>query len=270
MIRRSIIPALLIAVGVIVFAIGSRYPQFHDPSWEQPFLQSPWHDQMERAFDKSTHGDDEDYNTLAAEWEAARANALTIRDSFHDFGIGLISLGVGLNSILARIKPKKLSDLRSIRTPSTPGRFLAAMTATWLAFIPAVWAYYFYTSARDDYPYFGDVIAIPCFGVLLYDLITLPIVLIFLSSVIRYAVLPVPVFSRPILGRHYMWCTILWMAIIVILITTLVDLIEDPFAVAPGVVLLYLILSARAAVVNSPPRLPSLDHSGPQSAGSAV
>jgi hypothetical protein len=189
---------------------------------------------------------------MANEWGAAKAKAETPRDVCLDRGAGVILLGLSIWILFMVKGVSRIRDLAGLTTPKTQQRFYVLATIAWLSFIPAEWAYYMYTEDRGDYPWFGDIIAIPCFGILIFGIIGLPFVLFGVKAALGRAQLPLAVFSRPVLSRFYIVSIALWIAAILALLVTAFGVAEQPPIVPSGLFTLYLILSGRAAAVHRP------------------
>jgi hypothetical protein len=237
-------------MGIVVVGYGSRFSEYTDPNWEQPFLKQDWTNRLDTAFHASTNGNRETFDTMSDEWFAAKAKAQTPRNQCFDLGAGLIVLGISMGILFVAKRVHHISDLACLTTPKTRRSFLVLATMVWLSFIPAEWVFYNYTLDRGDYPWFGDEIAIPCFGVLILGLIGLPFVLLGVVIALRSSHLPLAIFSRPIFSRPYIVSFALWIAAVLAVAVMVFGVIMQPPIVPSALMTLYLILSGRAAAAS--------------------
>jgi len=77
----------------------------------------------------------------------------------------------------------------------------------------------------------------------------LPFILLGVRVAIGRALLPLPVFSRPVFSRFYLVSAALWLAAILALLFTAFGVAEQPPIVPSSLFTVYLILSGRAAAV---------------------
>jgi hypothetical protein len=188
---------------------------------------------------------------MGDQWYAAKSKAQSPRDWCFDVGTGFILLGIASYALLLAKGINKVGDLLWLRSPKTQWGFFLLATVTWLSFIPAEWIFYAYASGRGDFPWFGDVIAIPCFGVLIFGIIGLPFVLLGVALAVLDARLPVPVFLSPAF-RSFSRLDILFFPVAMLaLLVTVMGVVQQPPIVPSAVATFYLILSGRAAAVNT-------------------
>jgi hypothetical protein len=243
------IAVALIALGIAIMAWGAHYPEFYDPNWEHPYDQGPWMAAMNNAI-----ADPVKYDAMATQWFDAREKALTPRDACFDRGLAVFLLGLTLLA-LSRFGPM-IDRQSTARSPETQGRFVFLCSITWCSFVPGEWAYYIYTSVRGDYPWFGDIITIPCAGVAFWGVIGLPVVIIFTRVIMRETMLPVPILYSPVFTNFGIRMLVVFVAMALSLGALVVGLAQVPTIVPSTVCTIYLLLIARAAIARGRVVLP--------------
>ena len=233
-----ILPFALIALGGLVFAYGSQFPEYYDRGAEARLNDKNWSDAARK---------DNNADTVANEWYSLRASLRTRRDTCYDLGAGIIALGLGMALLFLTKGIRKVSDLGYLTTPKTSGRFYLLAALTWLSFIPGEWIYYIYTGQRGDYPPFADVIGIPMGGAFIIGVLGLPFVLFGVWVSIHGAKLPTAVWSGSIFGQLNIVSAAIWIALILALLVTAMGVARQPPIVPSCLFTLYLLLSGKAA-----------------------
>jgi hypothetical protein len=237
-------PLFLVALGALLTSSGASMPAYTDPNWQRRFADVDF-------------AAVENFDSLTAEWYTAKAEVETSRNRLLDLGMGFVAFGVGLVLLFALARVRSFGDLGSLQSPATRYGFLALAAVAWLSFIPAEWYWLGYTLNRGDYPHWADSIGIPMNAVKIFGQIGLPVVLLGVVVTLRGTVLPVRLWSRPILGRSYVVNIVLIIAGILALLVLLSGVVSQPFLVPSSLFTLYLLLCGRAAAAVRGRRLTS-------------
>lgn len=227
-------PLFLIALGALLISFGEPMPAYTDQNWQRRFADVDF-------------GTVNDFDSLTAQWYAAKVEVETPRNRLLDLGMGFIAFGVGLGLLFVLTHVCSFRDLGSLRSPATRYGFLALSAVVWLSFIPAEWYWLGYTLSRGDYPHWADSIGIPMHAVQTFGQRGLPVVLLGVLVTLRGTTLPVKLWSRPILGASHVVNVVLIIASILALLVLLTGVISQPFLVPSALFTLYLLLSGRAA-----------------------
>lgn len=177
----------------------------------------------------------------------------TNRNALMNMGLSLVSLSATLLVGAFLLKLRRWADLADIESPRQASRIYALGSLFWLALIPAAAVIYKFRFDRGDYPWFADAILIPIMGQTILVIIGFPLLLLFLRVYAPRGAYPARLFesfpemSSSDLGNEVVFF-ILGAANLYILATMFVT---GDFAGLPSaLVLLYLLLSARAGLIN--------------------
>jgi hypothetical protein len=227
------LPILLLVVGAVLALGVVHLPRYRDPNWADRF--------------KGVEVALENADRLSREWHAAREAALTNRDRYFDFGLGMTVLGVSVASLLAVLRVRKVADFQALLTPRVLRTFYVGASAAWLSFVPAFWAYLLYTFRRGDYPWWADNVAIPAGGAVFLAFWGAVIVLWVVHLSAGHASLPVHLWARPIVGSAWVVGAATLIATGLCLALLVMGVFEMFFIVPSAVAMLYMLLCCRAA-----------------------
>jgi len=230
------IPISLVIIGVALALWANSMPRYHDAHWMDRFLS------VQATLDNS--------QALSDEWYAAQEVARTARDLFFDLGMGVAVLGLSLASMLGALRVRNIGDLHGLMTPRSQLTWYFTASVAWLSFVPAVWAYLFYTYKRGDYPWWADSIAIPAAGAVLYGFLGVLVVLLIVRLAVKRATLPVRLWARPFLGGAKIVGVGALLATVLFLILLANGVMFNFFSVPSAITMLYISLCCRAAAAT--------------------
>jgi hypothetical protein len=234
-------PCVLFILGAALFAYGANLAPYHDPNWDEQILdQSLMMADQPRAF----------VDSLTAAWQAARAKAQTGRNEHMDLGAGLAALGVSMVLLFLFRRVRSWRDFSALESPSSRVGFVALAAVIWLSFVPAEWYWLGYTQSRGDHPWWADSLAIPMSQILAFGLFGLPIIILGAWFAVRGTVLPVRLWTRPVVAQSYVVAPLFIVAAVVALTVLLSSIVAAPFIVPSTLFAVYLLLSARAAAAR--------------------
>jgi len=229
-----IAPLSLVGLGALVISLGAPLPSYTDPNWQHRFLD------MDLSRVEDTH-------ELTSQWYAAKAAVETPRHRLFDLGMGIAALGLAIALLFVFQRVRSIRGIGSLQSPSNRCGFLAMAAITWLSFVPAEWFWLGYTLERGDYPWWADSIGIPVYEVGVFGIVGLPVILLGAAVALRGTVLPVNLWSRPLVGRSYIVAAGLIIAGLLAFGVLVSGIIGAPFIVPSALFALYLLLSGRAA-----------------------
>jgi hypothetical protein len=172
----------------------------------------------------------------------------------YDLGRGLIALSASLLAGVALLRLWNARDIVQLKTPRSSVWFLGLGGAIWLAQAPVEAQMLQEHFDRGYFPWWSDIIAIPTMGVTLLVVLTLPIMMILGWVIVLWrAELPANMWAwdrdRPV--RAVVW-TALFGVVAAVILWRLWDAVAYSYLSVPlGLIGLYLVLGARAAVVAS-------------------
>ncbi len=134
-------------------------------------------------------------------------------------------------------------------TPRASRTWYLTAVVGWVSFVPAVWAYLLYTYKRGDYPWWADSIAIPAAGAVFTGFWGVLIVLWAVHLSTRRAILPVPLWARPVLGRARFMGILALLGVVLFSVLLVNGVLANFFTVPSAMVMLYISLCCRAASV---------------------
>jgi hypothetical protein len=177
------IPLVVIMLGAALTLPVVNLPRYADPNWREQFVN------VALTLEQSDFASEQFFE--------AQARNLTDASVQLAYGQVLLSLGFSLLVLFVALGLYRLDHLVRLKTPSTPGRLVAAALAAWWAWVPAQAMWLDYTLTRGDYPPWADSIGIPLGGAIFFCLLGSPLVVgaAYLSS--RGIKLPVTILTFP-------------------------------------------------------------------------
>ncbi len=233
------IPAVLIAISILLAGIAWTIPAYSDPEWDKEFL----------SVDVSV----ENTRDPSKRWYSAKAAAQTPRNDLVDLSIGILGLAISTATLFQLKSVNVVSDLWSLSTPGSRRNFLVAATLAWCSFVPAQWVALSFEVSRGDFPWWADSIAIPGYQILIAVVVGLPIVLAGVQLALWRSELPRSLWSRPIVGRPLPISLGLCVLSSVFLFLLVGTVRGDPFSVPSIFAMTYLLLSGRATCLANGP-----------------
>lgn len=228
-----VITGFLLSIGLCLLLFSLCMPYFTD----QQKANSLWQNSA---------------NISKDEYYKQEARLRTNKVTLMDIGTGLVVFSATILLFLKKQKAYNWSDIRRLRSASSPEIFLFANVACLLYIIGTIW-YYSFRDLRHDYPPMADTIAIPMSSQIVVSIIMIVPINAFLLFATLKSNLPSSIFvkvARPNIAS-ILWEVLFSFLLLLNFLLLLAFVLDgDHFSIVVALVFTYVLLSLRAGQIS--------------------